>query len=436
MRNHGQHDPRRALARLAVAGGAAIALFAGTVGVWAVTASLTGAVVASGQFVVDGAVKKVQHPTGGIVGALLVREGDLVAQDQVVLRLDDTIPHANLQMVSQQLDELAARRARLKAERDGRDAMAPPPELEDRAAAPAVAELIAAEERLLEARRAAREGQKGQLTQRIGQLQDEISGLKAQQDAAARQSVLIAEELVGVRGLYKKNLVSLSRKAVLEREAAQLDGQKGQLVAAVAQAEGKIAETRIEIIQIDAAHQEKVATELQEAESKIAELTERRVAAQDQLKRIDIRAPVAGHVHQLAVHTVGGVLSPAEPAMLIVPAEDALEVEARVSPTDVDQLVPGQSARVKVRAFNQRSTPELSGTLARVAPDTTKDAETGAIFYTIRVAVPATELERIQPHGIAPGMQADVFVTTTDRTPLEYIVKPLRDQVAKAFRER
>lgn len=434
--NEERHDPRRALRRLAVAGGAAIALFAGTVGVWAVTASLTGAVVASGQFVVDGSLKKVQHPTGGIVGALLVREGDLVQQDQVVLRLDDTIPRANLQMVSQQLDELAARRARLKAEQDGHAVVAPPPELAARAIHPDIAELVAAEMGLFTARRAAREGQKAQLTKRIGQLQDEISGLRAQQEAAARQSVLIAEELEGVRDLYEKNLVSLSRKAVLEREAAQLDGQKGQLVAAVAQAEGKIAETRLEIIQIDAGHQEKVAQELQEAESKIAELTERRVAAEDQLKRIEIRAPVAGHVHQLAVHTVGGVLSPAEPAMLIVPARETLEVEARVSPTDVDQLAPGQSARVKVRAFNQRATPELAGTLTRIAPDTSQDTKTGAVFYTIRVDVPAAEMARVGPRGVAPGMQADVFVTTTDRTPLEYIVKPLRDQVAKAFRER
>ncbi|WP_234051447.1 MULTISPECIES: HlyD family type I secretion periplasmic adaptor subunit [unclassified Xanthobacter] len=434
------HDPRheasRALRRLALAGGSAIALFAGTVGVWAVTTSLSGAVVAPGQFVVDGNVKKIQHPTGGIVGALEVREGDLVQQGAVVLRLDDTIPRANLQMISNQLDELSARRARLKAERDGRAAMGPVPELEPRGTAPDIAALIAAEERLFSARREAREGQKAQLIKRIGQLGDEIAGLKAQQEASARQSVLIAEELEGVRGLYEKNLVSISRKAVLERDAAELDGQKGRLIAAVAEAEGKIAETNLQIIQIDAGLREDVMQELQEVESKIAELTERRVTAEDQLKRIEIRAPVTGYVHQLALHTVGGVLTPAEPAMLIVPAQDTLQVEARVNPTDIDQIAPGQMAHVKVRAFNQRTTPELKAKVERIAPDTSRDQQTGAVYYTIRLAVPKEELARLAPHGVAAGMQADVFVKTVDRTPLEYIAKPLHDQIAKAFRER
>lgn len=429
-------DAPRALRRLALAGGSAIALFAGTVGVWAFTTTLSGAVVASGQFVVDGNVKKIQHATGGVVGALNVREGDLVARDTVVLRLDDTIARANLQMISTQLDELASRRARLKAERDGADTLSPAPELAARALEPEIAALIAAEDKLFTARRDAREGQKAQLIKRIGQLENEITGLRAQQEAGARQTVLITEELEGVRGLYQKNLVSLSRKAVLERDAAELEGQKGRLIAAVAEAEGKIAETGLQVIQIDAGLREDVMEELQEVESKMAELTERRVTAQDQLKRVEIRAPVTGYVHQLAVHTVGGVLSPAEPAMLIVPAQDALQVEARVAPTDIDQIAPGQSAHVKVRAFNQRTTPELSATVDRIAPDTTRDAQTGAVYYTIRVAVPKEELARLAPHGVAAGMQADVFVRTVDRTPLEYIAKPLNDQIAKAFRER
>lgn len=436
MSGTARQEARRALRRLTVAGGTAIALFAGTVGVWAVTTRLSGAVVASGQFVVDGNVKTVQHPTGGIVGALAVAEGDRVERGAVLIRLDDTLPRANLQMVSQQLDELAARRARLRAERDGGESLDLADAFGGAGAGPERAGLIAAEQRLFAARRAAREGQKEQLEKRIGQLRDEIVGLRAQQAAGERQSVLIAEELKGVRDLYAKNLVSISRKAVLEREAADLDGQKGRLVAQVAQAEGRIAETRLQIIQIDAGLREEVMSDLQDVESKLAELTERRVTAQDQLRRIEIRAPVSGHVHQLAVHTVGGVLTPAEPAMLIVPAGEALQVEARVSPMDIDQIAPGQAAHVRVRAFNQRTTPELVGTVARMAPDTSRDPQTGAVFYTIRVAVAADELARLSPHGVAAGMQADVFVKTLDRSPLEYLVKPLRDQIAKAFRER
>lgn len=429
-------DFHRALRRLSVAGGAALALFGGTVGVWALTTTLSGAVVAPGQFVVDGHVKAIQHPTGGIVGALHVREGDLVERGQVLIRLDDTITRVNLAVVATQLDELTARRARLTAERDGEERMAQPPGLESRRSDPQVAALLGAEQRLFEARRAAREGQRSQLVKRIAQLEDEIVGLQAQQIATDRQTVLITEELEGVRGLYSKNLVSISRKASLEREAANLDGQKGQLVAQVAQAEGKIAETRLQIIQIEDGLRQKAMEDLQELDSKVAELKERQVAAQDQLRRVEIRAPVSGYVHELAVHTVGGVLTPAETAMLIVPAQEELQVEARVSPTDIDQLAPGQLAHVRVRAFNQRATPELDGTVARIAPDTTRDPQSGAVFYTIRVAIPAGEFKRLGPHGVATGMQADVFVKTLDRTPLDYLVKPLRDQMAKAFRER
>lgn len=426
----------RSLRRLALVGTAAVALFAGTVGVWAVATTLSGAVVASGQFVVDGNVKKVQHATGGIVGELRVREGDRVEQDAVLIRLDDTVTRANLQVLVKQLDEFAARRARLQAERDRRDGVTIAPELAGRLSETAIAELIAAEQSLFEARRAARDGQKAQLGKRISQLQDEIVGLRAQQTALDRQGVLIREELEAVHDLYAKNLVSLNRRAALERETARLDGQKGQLIASVAQSEGKIAETELQIIQIEDALREEVMKELREIQARSAELSERRIAAEDQLKRVEIRAPSAGFVHQLAVHTIGGVISPAEPAMLIVPAEDTLQVEARVKPPDIDQIALGQQAQVRLHAFNQRATPELKGTVSRISADTSRDQQTGATFYTIRVAVPADELARIAPHRISAGMQAEVFVRTEDRTPLEYIVKPLKDQIAKAFRER
>ena len=176
--------------------------------------------------------------------------------------------------------------------------------------------------------------------------------------------------------------------------------------------------------------------ELREIQGKTAELVERRIAAEDQLKRIDIRAPSAGFVHQLAVHTVGGVITPAEPAMLIVPAEDSLQLEARINPPDIDQLALGQRAQIKLHAFNQRTTPELTGTVGRISADTSRDQQTGATFYTIRVSLSAAELARLTPNRITAGMQADVFLKTEDRSPLEFIVKPLKDQFAKAFKER
>lgn len=426
----------KALRRLAIVGGAGVAFFVGTVGVWAVVTTLSGAVVSTGQFVVNGNVKKVQHQTGGIVGELKVRDGDKVQQDQLLIRLDGTVTRANLQIVTKQLDEFAARRVRLQAERDRKTTIAIALELTARQSEAEIAELIAAEQSLFEARRAARDGQKAQLLKRVSQLSDEITGLKAQQAARDRQAVLIEEELAAVRGLYEKNLVAISRKTALEREAASLEGQKGQLIASIAQAEGRIAETELQIIQIDEVLREEVMKELREIQGRTAELTERRVAAEDQLKRIDIRAPSAGFVHQLAVHTVGGVISPAEPAMLIVPAEDSLQLEARINPPDIDQVALGQTTHIKLHAFNQRTTPELVGAVSRISADTSRDQQTGAAFYTIRVTVPNEEYERLAPHRVTAGMQADVFVQTEDRSPLQYIVKPLKDQISKAFRER
>lgn len=431
-----QADFRQALGRLATIGGASIALFAGTVGVWAVATTLSGAVVTTGQFVVDGNVRKVQHPTGGVVSELLVREGVRVERNAVLIRLDDTVTRANLQVITKQLDEFAARRGRLQAERDRRDAIVVAPDLAGRLHEPEIAELVAAEQALFEARRSSREGQKAQLVKRVGQLQDLIVGHRAQQEARDRQATLIEEELLSVRGLYEKNLVSLSRKAVLEREAANLKGQKGQLLAAVAQAESRIGETQLQIIQVEDALREEVMKELREIQARSAELVERRVAAEDQLKRVEIRSPSTGFVHQLAVHTVGGVITPAETFMVIVPVEDGLEIEARILPSDIDQLVVGRSAQVKIHAFNQRTTPELKGKVSRISADTSRDQQTGTAFYTIRVNVEPEELARLAPHRIGAGMQADVFVQTEERSPLEYILKPLKDQMAKSFKER
>jgi HlyD family secretion protein len=429
-------DYDRALRGLGLAGAAVTLLFGGTVGLWAMTATWSGAVVASGQFVVDGNVKKVQHASGGIVGDLKVRDGAHVEEGDLLIRLDDTLLRANLQIVVKQLDQLAARAARLEAERDRRDGIAVPPDLAARQDEPEIAGLVAGEQAHFFARQAVRSGQKEQLQQRLRQLQDEIDGLKAQQASRDRQAVLIAAELVGVRDLYKANLVPITRLNALEREAAALDGQKGQLIASIAQAEGKIAETRLQIIQIDADLAAEVMRELREIQGKTAELTERRVAAEDQLKRVDIRAPSSGFVHQLAVHTIGGVLPATEPAMLIVPVGEALQLEARVLPQDVDQVAIGQEARVRVHAFNQRTTPELRGTVSRISADVSRDQQSGATYYTIRVAVPAEELAHLGPVKLIAGMQAEVFVRTGDRTPLEFIAKPLKDQFERAFRER
>ncbi|WP_445500913.1 HlyD family type I secretion periplasmic adaptor subunit [Microvirga sp. G4-2] len=425
----------KVLRQSSVAGMAMIALFAGTIGLWAATSTLSGAVVAGGQFVVDSSVKKVQHATGGIVGELKVKDGDRVKSGDLLVRLDETVTRANLQVVAKQLDEYIGRQARLEAERDGASEIKMPPEFANRLNDPAVQKIMSSERTLFEARRATRDAQKDQLRKRIAQSQDEIRGLRAQQEAKAREAELITEELKGVRDLYQKNLVQLPRLNALERDAASIEGQRGQLIASVAQAESRIAETSFQIIQIDEQMRAEAMQELREMQSKIAEYTERRVAAEDQLKRIDIRAPSDGYVHQLNVHTIGGVISPAEPVMLIVPTNDKLELEAKVLPNDIDQVKVGQKATVKVHASNARMMPDLHGTVSRISADVSRDQQSGATFYTIRVELPQDEIKRLENLHLIAGMQAEVFVEVNERTPLEYFFKPMKDQIARAFRE-
>jgi HlyD family secretion protein len=411
-------------------------MFLGGLLLWSLVAPMSSAVIAPAQFVVDNNVKKIQHPTGGVVGQILVREGDRVAEGDLLLRLDETVTRANLQVIVRQLDELAGRKARLEAERDGRDTLEPPAELTARGADPEVGRIIAAEQRLFQARRAARESQRAQLERRIAQLRSEILGLQSQQEANVRETRIIAEELNGVRDLFKKQLTPIMRLNGLERQAVNLDGQKGQLAASIAQSEGKIAEIELQIMQIEENLRAETQRELREIHGKTAELSERRVAAEDQLRRVEMRSPSAGFVHQLGTHTVGGVISPAEPVMLIVPVKDELVLEARVAPQDRDQLAVGQAAVVRVTTSGQRGTPQLNGTLTRIAADVSKDGGSTAPFYSVRITIPADELARLRTAGISAGMQADVFIEAGSRSLLQYLLRPLSDQTARAFRER
>jgi HlyD family secretion protein len=204
----------------------------------------------------------------------------------------------------------------------------------------------------------------------------------------------------------------------------------------VAQAKGKITETELQILQIDEDLRTEVGKTLADLRGKISELVERKVTAEDQLKRVDIRAPQSGTVHQMAVHTIGGVASPGETLMLIVPASDRLTVQARVRPQDIEQVYSGQRAGLRFSALNQRTTPEIEGEVSRVSPDLTVDQRTGQDFYTLRVAILDGELERLQGAKVGPGMPVEVFVRTQQRTVLSYFAKPLSDQIARAFRER
>jgi HlyD family secretion protein len=417
---------------------AAVVVFILIVGVggWGATAVISGAVVASGSLVVDSNVKKVQHLTGGIVGELRVRDGDHVRAGDIVVRLDETVTRANLAIITKGLGELMARKARLESERDGSDTIIFPAQLVADADDPDRAAAMDSERKLFALRKTARSGQKAQLRERIAQLQEEITGLTAQQISKAKEIALIERELTGVRELWKQNLVQLTRLTALEREAARLDGERGQLVASAAQAKGKIAETSLQILQIDQDIASDVAKELREVDGKIGEFIERKVAAEDQLKRIDIRAPQDGTVFQLAVHTVGGVITAGDPIMLIVPEADNLSVEVKVNPQDIDQLQLNQKAILRFTAFNVRTTPEIEGTVTRISADTSTDQRTGQSYYTVRIAMAADQVERLGDVKLLPGMPVEAFVQTGERTMWSYLMKPLHDQFVRAFREK
>jgi HlyD family secretion protein len=419
-----------------VAGIVVVLVLAGGVGGWAATTELSGALIAQGSIVVDSNVKKVQHPTGGVVGELRVRDGDRVKAGEIVVRLDDTITRANLAIVTKGLDEFGARKARLDAERDGAETITFPAEMLARSNEPTVTNAVTNERKLFELRRTARAGQKAQLRQRIAQLQEEIGGLSAQQNAKSREITLIGQELEGVRDLWKKNLIPITRLTALERDGARIEGERAQLIASVAQAKGKIVETELQIIQIDQDLSSEVAKDMREVDGKIGEFVERKVTAEDQLKRIDIRAPQDGTVLQSTVHTVGGVITAGDPIMLIVPGADNLIVEAKFNPQDVDQLTLGQPAMLRFSAFNQRTTPEISGTVTRISADTTADQRTGQSYYVVRIAMSTKELARLGDVKLIPGMPVEAFVQTGERTVFSYLVKPLRDQLVRAFREK
>jgi HlyD family secretion protein len=429
-------ETNRSISRHTLAGLVIVIVLAGGVGGWAGTMTLSGALIAQGSVVVDSNVKKVQHPTGGIVGELRVHDGDRVKQGDIVVRLDDTVTRANLAIITKGLDELYARKARLESERDGTSTVKFPADLLARAKDPDVASILDGERKLFQLRSSARTGQKAQLRQRVEQLNEEVRGLRAQSVSKEKETKLIDREKDGVYDLWKQKLVPLTKLTELERAAVRLEGEAGQLIAQAAQAAGKISETELQIIQVDRDLSSEVAKETREIEGKIGEFVERKVTAEDQLRRVDIRAPQDGMVFQSNVHTVGGVITAGDAIMLIVPDADNLTVEAKVNPQDIDQVRPGQIALLRLSAFNQRTTPEIYGTVTRISADASTDQRTGQTYYTIRIAMPGDEVAKLGEVRMVPGMPVEAFVQTGDRTMISYFVKPLHDQLMRMFREK
>jgi len=403
-------------------------------GGWAATAQLSGAVIAQGMVKVDQNLKSIQHRDGGIVSSIEIREGDLVEAGQVLIRLEDAQTKAELSIVRAQLIELTARKARLLAERDGLDAIEFPRSLDQED--PEIRSMVHGETRLFDGIRASRQSQKQQLELGIEQIGEEIQGLEAQRMAKSHEVELLEVEYKKIKSLADRKLIENTRVYTADRDRTRLLGELGESDAAIARAKTRMSEIRLQIISIDDTARTEAQRELSLVETKLSELQDRRTAIEDRLARTDIRAPITGTVNELSIHTIGGVVTPAEVLVTIVPENARLKVEIQLAPVGIDQVAEGQPARLRFTAFNQRTTPELKGSVAYVSPATTRDTTSGQIYYLGHIDITAEELGKLGDQRLLPGMPVEVYVSTEQRTAISYLAKPLTDQFNRAFRER
>ena len=427
---------RRSARRLLYVSFIVIAVLFGGFFMWAAVSDISGAVVASGTVKVESSIKKVQNLTGGIIKEIHVKDGDGVSAGDVLIRLDPQAAQSELGIISDQLNAMIARHARLMAERDG-EAFDPSALVLDENSKGIAPSLIRyGETELFIARRDALKGQKNVLSERKAQFENQIEGDQAQLETKQKELELIALELKGVESLYAANLASVQRVMPLRREQARSEGDVQVLKAQMAELRGKIDEVTLQITNLDQERFSEVNRDIQDMEPKMAELVHRKAIAQETLKRLEILAPVSGVVAQLNVHTIGGIIQPGETLMQIVPGNEPLTIEALVSPNDIDQVRVGGRARLRLTAFNRRVTPELIGTISMVAADAVRDERSGLSSFAIKIAVPDSEFAKLSEGAVLPGMVAEVYVETATRSVLSYLLKPATDQFAKVFREK
>ena len=407
----------------------------GGFGGWSVMAQITGAVIASGRIEVDQNRQVVQHPDGGVVSEILVSEGDTVAADQVMIRLDAETLSSELAVVDGQLLEVLARRARFEAERDGAEQITFSDFVRD-STNPVAAELMQGQINLFEARRETLAQQTEQLARRREQIANQIEGIVSQQIALTRQIELIEPELENQRSLLERQLVQRAAVLQLEREMARIEGQVGELAASVAQNEGRITEIDIEILKLRTGVREEAISRLRDLQYNEIELSERRRTLVSQLNRLDIRAPVAGIVYGLQVFAPRSVIGAADPVLYLVPQDRPLVITTQVLPQDIDQIHVGQEVSVRFSAFDQRRTPELFGSVTQVSADAFQDQGSQVSYYRTEIALNEGEMDRLpEDMTLIPGMPVDAYISTSERSPMDYLIKPLSDYFAKAFRE-
>jgi HlyD family type I secretion membrane fusion protein len=397
------------------------------IGGWAAQAKLAGAVIAQGQLVVPDQVKTIQHRDGGIVASIPVTNGDKVLTGDVLLRLDETQTKVELTIIQSQLSQLRAMKLRLEAERDGSAAIHFP----STGLSPDVAR---SETKLFEENRRMILNQKRQIELQAGQLRDQIAGLGSQRKANEAEGAIVTVEIAAMEKLAGNGLIKMAEFRDLQKQAARIDGTRGDIHARMAEAQGQIGELNVKLLSIDQTTRSETQKEIVNIEAKLAELSEREVAARDRLSRMEFRAPVDGFVYDLQIHTVGGVIAPGATVMSIVPRSDEMKVEIRIAPADIDRVAAGQSARMRLTSFNQTTTPEVQGSVEVVAGATVTDRTTGQPYYLATITMDLDNVN-LDNKKLMPGMPIEVYVQTDERAAWSYLAKPFTDQMMKAFRE-
>jgi HlyD family secretion protein len=418
-----------------MAGYLSLGIAAATIGWWATSAQLSGAVIASATIVSDTLSKRIQHREGGIVAGILVKNGDRVAEGQELVLLDPTETKSELAVITTALDELLVKRARLEAQRTGNAKFTLPKALLARDTDPRLGEVIEGQQRLLSSTMEGMTQRFGQLDAQIGQLQEQIAGYQSIAKARDKQLKLSQDGYEDLLKLQKEGLVAKPRVLEAERAVAAIDGEIGSVKSSILAAETRIGEVKLQKLQLAEDVKTQALTELRDTEARITELQERQVTADTRLQRVTIKSPIAGTVYDVAINTVGGVIGSGEVLMLIAPEGEELVLQAQVSPNDIDQVHAGQKAQVRFPAFNSQLTPNISAEVLQVGADTTRVNDQTAPFYSVRLKISPEELAKLGKNQLRPGMMAETFIQTQERSVLTYLLQPLTDLLPYALRE-
>lgn len=434
-RHIGNTKGHSSLKKWILAGYSVTFLLVGTFVSWGALSKLAGAVIAGGHLVADSHSKDIQHKEGGTIKKIHVRDGDRVTEGDLIVTLDETAARAELEIISKNKAGIQAKVARLEAERDGSDEIVFPDELLAQAERSHVFAAMTNALHMFAARQSLRRSERKQLDQQLIQLEELIRGFEVQKMSTEEEYALVREEVERLEVLYEDKLVPVTRVSEVKRSATRLKGQIGAAEAEIARARERVSEVNLSIIQFNEEKRSQILSELQELRVQLGEAEERYVAAEDILTRTEVCAPQSGYINMMTVHAAGAVVQPGQTILTVVPAEDELVVEAKVATKDIDQIHPGQDVRLRFSAFNQKTTPEFKGDIVHISADAATDQQTGVMYYAVRIRFAARMTDADGALKLVPGMPAEIFITTGERTMLNYLIKPFTDQMARAFKE-